>query len=412
MTTLGYKKTCDWVVNSIYNKQRVVNNNIIIRDGRGRAPNPKKISREKICEHIMSFNPSVSHYRREHAPNRLYLPSDVTVVSMYQDFCEKYPDIQCSYDLYRKEIKRKNISFTKLGNEECERCEEYSIHDKAHTKDNFEASCDVCKLWKSHLKYAKESRLAYQKDVEVFTRSSNGNSNTVAISADLQKVIMLPRIDCFKKVLFTKRITAYNESFVGLGKQSKQKPTAVIWHEATAGRNHEEIISAFHVFLTANRDANSFLLWTDNCTGQAKNWAFISFLIYIINSEEIETGQIHMKYFEPGHSFMSADSFHHQVELSMKKQKKTYDFADFIDAVENANNKKSIAKPLNFTDIREWKNCTSLSKINRLDPRPYIRNISEIIFKRNHLTMIYRTFSDKTFHEVDILQNKYKKTLI
>ena len=35
----------------------------------------------KIKEH-MCFHPQVSHYRREHAPNRLYLPTDINVREM------------------------------------------------------------------------------------------------------------------------------------------------------------------------------------------------------------------------------------------------------------------------------------------------------------------------------------------
>lgn len=53
------------------------------------------------------------------------------------------------------------------------------------------------------------------------------------------------------------------------------------------------------------------------------------FLIYIINSNDIKTVEIYLFYFEPGHSFMSADSFHHQVELSLKKTSKVNDFMDF-----------------------------------------------------------------------------------
>jgi len=41
-------------------------------------------------------------------------------------------------------------------------------------------------------------------------------------------------------------------------------------------------------------------------------------------------------FFEPGHTFMSADNFHHQIESSFKKQGKTYDFKDFVDAIESS----------------------------------------------------------------------------
>lgn len=48
-------------------------------DGRMGQQAHNKIDRTKIIEHIKSFNSSISHYRREHVPNRLYPPSDLTI---------------------------------------------------------------------------------------------------------------------------------------------------------------------------------------------------------------------------------------------------------------------------------------------------------------------------------------------
>jgi len=42
---------------------------------------------------------------------------------------------------------------------------------------------------------------------------------------------------------------------------------------------------------------------------------------------------ITLKYFTPGHSFMSADHFHHHVENKMKLKDKIYDFNDFVDCI-------------------------------------------------------------------------------
>ena len=38
-----------------------------------RGQKKKNELHEKIKQHIESYNPAVSHYRREHAPNRRYL---------------------------------------------------------------------------------------------------------------------------------------------------------------------------------------------------------------------------------------------------------------------------------------------------------------------------------------------------
>lgn len=136
-------------------------------------------------------------------------------------------------------------------------------------------------------------------------------------------------------------------------KQKNCCPYAVLWHEAIAGRKKEELVSTFHSFILSKRDEDSIIIWLDNCSTQNKNWALFSFLIYIINSEEISTNTIELRYFEPGHTFMAADSFHHKVESSMKRMKnKIYDFADFVKAVQNTG--KTEIKELTISDLRKW----------------------------------------------------------
>jgi len=65
----------------------------------------------------------------------------------------------------------------------------------------------------------------------------------------LQKAIMLPRAEMFKMVIFTRFIIAYHENFVPVGKVSSHKPLAYIWHEGITGRNKEDLINTFFMFL-------------------------------------------------------------------------------------------------------------------------------------------------------------------
>jgi len=58
-----------------------------------------------------------------------YLPTEVNANFMYEDFKKKFSDIKCSYDAYSKVLRDNNISFTKLGDEECEQCEEWKQHN-------------------------------------------------------------------------------------------------------------------------------------------------------------------------------------------------------------------------------------------------------------------------------------------
>lgn len=70
-------------------------------------------------------------------------------------------------------------------------------------------------------------------------------------------------MDMFKKVIFLKRLIAYDETFVPLGKLSKnKKPLAVVWHEAISKRSKEDIISSFYAFLKFHRDCKEVIIWT------------------------------------------------------------------------------------------------------------------------------------------------------
>ncbi|GFS20485.1 CAI-1 autoinducer sensor kinase/phosphatase CqsS [Elysia marginata] len=79
--------------------------------------------------HIETYNPTIAHYRSAHAPNRRYLPSDVTVHSMYNDFKDKSNTDMC-YSSFYKIFKTMNVSMVVLGHEECEICEAHDMHKK------------------------------------------------------------------------------------------------------------------------------------------------------------------------------------------------------------------------------------------------------------------------------------------
>ena len=80
-----------------------------------------------------------------------------------------------------------------------------------------------------------------------------------------------------------------------------------------------EIASSFHAAITKERSTSSFIYWVDNCTAQNKNWILFSCLIILVNSLKTNVHDVTIKYFEPRHTFMSADSVHAGVEKEMRK---------------------------------------------------------------------------------------------
>ena len=200
---------------------------------RGRHPPKFKIDRDVICRHIETFHPTVSHYCREHAPNVKYLPSDVTITSMHEDFVQKNPQLKCSYEAYRKIVAEENIHFTK----QCEVCETFNLHNAGHNKDNLDTECETCIDWVS-IKRASSARSLYRSHA-----NRSFEFGTICVSADLEKVVMLLRIDTFKKAIFTNRLIAYNETFAPvLINQSK----LALWHEGIRGRGKVRYFHAVH----------------------------------------------------------------------------------------------------------------------------------------------------------------------
>lgn len=244
--TLGYDPKNDKSIFNVLNKSDMAP----IPDNRGKHTPPNKLDSDMIRDHILTYNPCVSHYRREHAPLRRYLPSEISIAAMHNNFSRQYPRVKCSYERYRSVVAEMNISFTKLGHEECEKCETHKNHNSDHYKEP-DHSCDQCQLWLKHKEKYSEARKLYQIHIDKlnsqeYNEMSNG---TVVYSMDLQKVLMLPMMEQFKEVIFTKRIVVFNESFVPLGTQNKNlKPIACIWHEGCLGRRKEDIISAVHSF--------------------------------------------------------------------------------------------------------------------------------------------------------------------
>ena len=84
------------------------------------------------------------HYRWSHAPNRLCISPEYNISAMFKDFCSRYEDVKISYVYFNKKVKKKmNISFVKLGKEECERCD---IH-KSNQIKQFILLHDFYKFW-------------------------------------------------------------------------------------------------------------------------------------------------------------------------------------------------------------------------------------------------------------------------
>lgn len=195
LATLGFSKNNDFIIQKICSSSEN-NSSIIVSPSNNSKQEPwNKIDVEPIKSHINSFNPSVAHYRREHAPLRKYLSNEITATFMWSDFQEKNPDFKCSYDMYRQVLRKMNISFTKLGHEECESCETFIQHDPNHNRHNVQENidcCDECKKWSLHFEMYTNARKKYDEHSE---KTKKGKiKNYTNLSND---IILLKLLNCF-----------------------------------------------------------------------------------------------------------------------------------------------------------------------------------------------------------------------
>lgn len=155
---------------------------------------PRSTDRKNAVKaHVFLYNPTISHYRREHAPNRLYLPTDITEKQMYQEYQEAHPEMKVSYTFFCRVVKELNISIVKLGHEECEACVAARQHQNllGHKTEDGRRGCSVCAKHEEHMRLAKESRDQYRAD------GDQVEPDELVLAVDLQKVKFSNNIKAF-----------------------------------------------------------------------------------------------------------------------------------------------------------------------------------------------------------------------
>ncbi|KAL1375676.1 hypothetical protein pipiens_017360 [Culex pipiens pipiens] len=400
LNTIGYGKDCG---NIIYRSIHGCD-----EDG---APEPKRgkytrktDSRDSVKDHIEGFGPTISHYRREHAPNRLYLPSDLTQKSMYDDYQQTHTS-KVSYSLYSRVVNEMKISFVKLGHEECEACVSAEEHQKisGHQFDEAGPTCSMCADQIIHLRYAKEARAEYTSDGETVI------ADQLVLAVDLQKVIQLPRLDGLKTVVFSQRLLAFNETFAPVKAYAKSFPVvACVWSEEISGRGKCELLSCFYRVIRYYRNLKKLTLWLHICSSQNNNLDLIEYIALLINQPEVQLQRIELKYFEPGHTFMAADSVHAGVEKQMK-QKRVVTFEDFKLAVSKAQKNVEVLD-MKATDFFQPKIAVTQYALNQCHPRPYVENIRKVVFSKGRFDVGYGdTVHCKQLSYCHLLSKKQRK---
>ena len=408
LTTVGLKATNDEPVRTALSTKSVA-----ALDGRGCHTPPNKKDPTAIREHIESFRPCAPHYRYLHAPHRIYLPSDVTVAKMHKGYQEKHPEENVGYNQrYRQEVVSMKISFTVLGHEECEMCKMHIHHNT--TEHNLSTSsvadhtdgCEACARHDEHMTRARVARAEYRKDAD-----RNLDEDEAVCSADLMKVSLLPVLP-YKAAIFTPRLIVFNETFALLVKKGarsgKEKPLAVLWHEAIAGSDAEDVAATFWRYLRQHRDKRLITIYADNCAGQQKSWIFATVMLTYIQQCDNATEEITVKYLETGHTALSADAAHQVIQKKMAKTTSVCDYQDFVTMVAESGVQAMTMEPNDFFDFEDGISRTKLTLLGKEGLRPQLRDVRAMQVRREDEKLFIKTsHTAKTWRGLHLLKTTY-----
>jgi len=179
----------------------------------------------------------------------MLLPRELTVKSMYEEFCLRYGKM-FSQETYRGVLKELNISLKSPISDKCEDCTNYA--------NQIENSIEKLKIkLEQHKIKAFQANTMYKKDANI-----NTSSTTKVFSMDLQKILLLPMIPDLKTCFFTNRLIMLSKTFASL--RPKGKSHCVLWHEAVASRKVKNIADSILSIIREERDTKNFIFWADN----------------------------------------------------------------------------------------------------------------------------------------------------
>lgn len=364
----------------------------LITDRRGKSETGRKRDSVSIKDHINSFNPQISHYNRENAPNRRYLEPHLTIKDMCDDYNSKYEPVD--YITYYREFKIENIAFGIPKQDACELCMKWDTHLKEAGAEHIREDCEHCIAVTAHNDRRRTARQHYQDD------TTNDDDNTALFTADMQKIILLPKMET-KEHFFVSRLVVFNETFASV---KQDVDYVMLWHEAISGRLATDVSSSY--IKCVNRcGKDKVIFWVDNCTGQNKNWYLFTALVWCVNADW-GPSSITMKYFERGHSFMRADSVHGNIGKKMNKCPEICTFDDFVEICDKA---RATICPIvmqynEFYMFLDGHRARQSKKVQV----PKLQGLSVVEFRKGSRSMFYQSEFEGEVKEVDFLKPKFK----
>lgn len=276
---------------------------------------------DSAVQFIKSFKVRESHYsRKKHTQCRQYLPSELSIASMYKMWVAK---------LTEKNHPVGSLSFFKKV-----------FYTRFNIGFGLPATdiCSTCKLYEKNISNGEEPEenklklLLHKKQGEKFhelMRESVQRSDTLSIVFDIEQNLPLPKIGLGQEY-YKRQLWLYNLTFVvnEMHKDNNKKRNILLytWAEHESNKGSNEVCSALGNCLKQleprikRRKYRNLDLYCDSCPGQNKNQSMLCLLLRYINSPKNIFHRIRIIFPVRGHSYMPPDRVFGNLEKKFRKQ--------------------------------------------------------------------------------------------
>ena len=182
---------------------------------------------------------------------------------------------------------------------------------------------------------------------------------------DLQQALPTPKVST--GISFYKRkMWTYN---FNIHDYKSGRAHMFLWDEVTAKRGANEICSCIQKFINSfvPQDVTRLFIFSDNCSGQNKNFTLLIFYLSLIHSSRFK--EITQIYFVAGHTYMAADRDFALIEKNMRNHSYVFTPDEHKEIIKNT--KKSSETPFHVVDMKQddFKDFHSLKQyVTRRNP--------------------------------------------
>lgn len=168
-----------------------------------------------------------------------------------------------------------------------------------------------------------------------------------------------------------------------------------VWDEVTAKRGAIEMCSCINKFIDifVPPEVKKLHIFSDNCSGQNKNFTLLMFYLSCIHSGRFE--EITHTYFRPGHTYMAADRDFALIEKNMRRVNYVFTPDEHIDIIKNTRRVGERSFPFEVVKMeqRDFKDYECMRRLVTKRKPTRFRFIDSCYFRVTH--------SDKTGYQCD-----------